>query len=511
MLNLGFINLKKGKKAKTSAIKIPCALPVQRGVVPTKTIISHVLWMLFVVFGLSSYLKHTSAQPTAINSLNKGESLPYDTFIKMAKIINPVVVNISTTQMLRSSLQFPQIKDPFFDFFFNPRGPSRAEPLRSLGTGFIIRSNGLILTNTHVVNRADTIQVQLKDNPKLYKAKIIGQDVYTDIALIKIHAEKPLPIARLGNSSALRVGEWVAAFGNPYGHGHTMTKGIISAINRRIDELNLFPFLQTDAIINPGNSGGPLVNTQAEVIGINTAMRTQGISFAIPIDNVKVVLKDLESHGRVRRGFIGVHMATYSAQDKGTQKGALILEVLPNTPADQAGIQKQDIITKFNHLKIRGYKDLFQAVARTPVNKTVPVALIRQGKAHNLTITVAERTAPSAKTKAPVQPSYESGRKAPFNLGLVMVTGTKKAMSALGLPPLNRPHPVVAEVRAGSPAAFAGFRAKDIILKVNGGYVQSARDVQRRLSRNRTNTLNVLRYRAYSRQYVNMVFQLRAR
>ena len=342
------------------------------------------------------YPQGMKAQPL-MPALNVGEPLPHDIFIKMAQIINPVVVNISTTQIARGPAPFPGFNDPFFDFFFN--SPHYSKPLHSLGTGFIIRSNGLIVTNTHVVNKADTIQVQLKDNPKLYKAKIVGQDKYTDIALIKIETKKSLPKARLGNSSDLRVGEWVAAFGNPYGHGHTVTKGIISAINRRIDELNLFPFLQTDAIINPGNSGGPLVNTQAEVIGINTAMRTQGISFAIPIDNVKVVLKDLENHGRVRRGFIGVHMATDKTQGKGKQKGALILEVLPNTPANSAGLKKQDIIIQFNKIKITNYKDLFQAVARTPVNKTVPVILMRAGKKHELSITVAERKALTAKTK----------------------------------------------------------------------------------------------------------------
>ena len=265
------------------------------------------------------YQKNLSATNT-LEKIKPGASLPMDIFIKMAKIINPTVVNISTTQ-INNINAFPYFNDPFFDFFFTPQQRPKAQPLQSLGTGFIIQSNGLILTNTHVVNRADTIQVQLKDNETLYTAKVVGKDVYTDIALIKINVGKSLPTATLGTSSDLQVGEWVAAFGNPYGHGHTMTKGIISAINREIDELNLFPFLQTDAIINPGNSGGPLVNTMGQVIGINTAMRTQGISFAIPIDNVKVVLKDLKKHGKVRRGFIGVQMAQYNAKK---QKGALI-------------------------------------------------------------------------------------------------------------------------------------------------------------------------------------------
>ena len=467
------------------------------------------LLLLAVVF--LPYQKSVKARPL-MSALLPGTPLPHDLFIKMAKIINPAVVNISTTQMVDRSLRFPQFNDPFFDFFFNaPNYGPQPQPLQSLGTGFIIRKNGLILTNTHVVSKAGSIQVQLKDSTKLYKAKIVGQDKYTDIALIKIDVDKPLPTARLGNSSQLKVGEWVAAFGNPYGHGHTMTKGIISAINRRIDELNLFPFLQTDAIINPGNSGGPLVNTMAEVIGINTAMRTQGISFAIPIDNVKIVLKDLESHGHVRRGFIGVHMATYSLKTGRKQKGALILEVLPNTPAERAGLKAEDIVIRFNKMKITNHKDLFKAVASTPVNQKSAVEIIRQGKLKNLTITVAERTELSTSHSPKKTPSYESRRKAPFNLGLVMVTGTKKTLESLGLPVLNRPHPVVTEVKPGSPSAFAGFRKKDIILKVNGWRVQSARDVQRRLSRNKTNTINVLRYRAYSRQYVNMVFQLKAR
>ena len=455
--------------------------------------------ILCFLLGVFSLQKNLSAGPL-IERLKPGQPLPADIFIKMAKIINPAVVNISTKQLAQSA---PYFNDPFFDFFFAPHArPPSSQPLQSLGTGFIIRSNGLILTNTHVINKADTIQVQLKDNQKFYTAKVIGQDIYTDVALIKISADKNLPTARLGNSSQLQVGEWVAAFGNPYGHSHTMTKGIISAINREIDELNLFPFLQTDAIINPGNSGGPLVNTKGEVIGINTAMRTQGISFAIPIDNVKVILKDLETHGRVRRGFIGVQMAQ-------AKKGALIVDVMENTPAETAGIQKQDIITRFNDKKIKNYNDLFKAVASTPINETVSLELIRSGQKITLEITVAERKDMTAQNTG--TPSKEDKKTAPFNLGLVMVTGTKELMRSMGLPPLNRRHPIVTEVRPGSPSAFAGVRKKDIILKVNGRYVQSAREVQRRLSKNRTNTLNVLRYRPYSRQYVNMIFQITAR
>ena len=463
--------------------------------------------LIISLFNLGFFLYHKNLNADSlIKKLKPGEPLPADIFIKMAKIINPAVVNISTTQ-LNSAAPFPYFNDPFFDFFFAPPSRSPTPPtLQSLGTGFIIRANGLILTNTHVVNKADTIQIQLEKSQKFYTAKVIGKDVHTDIALIKIKVDKKLPTARLGNSSQLQVGEWVAAFGNPYGHGHTMTKGIISAVNREIDELNLFPFLQTDAIINPGNSGGPLVNTSGEVIGINTAMRTQGISFAIPIDNVKVVLKDLERHGRVRRGFIGVQMAQYNQSNQ--QKGALILEVMSNTPAEKAGIKNQDIITYFNKKKITSYKDLFKAVASTPVNQTVPITLIRAGKKITLDIIVAERTEKLLTKNTTKVPSYGNSKKAPFDLGIVMITGTKKKMQSIGLPPLNRNHPIVTVVTPGSPAAFAGLRKKDIILKVNGWQVQTVRDVQKRLSKHRTNTLNLLRYRPYSRQYINMIVQL---
>ena len=451
-----------------------------------------------IAFGFSFSLL---AQP--LKKLNPGDPLPADLFIKLARNLNPVVVNISTTQLNKSAPSY--LFDSPFDLFALPDQKYRAKPITSLGTGFIIRENGLILTNTHVINRADKIQVQfIGEDQKFYEAKIMGQDIYTDVAIVKINTGHKLPVATLGNSGTLQVGEWVSAFGNPYGHGHTMTKGIISAVNREIDELNLFPFLQTDAIINPGNSGGPLVNTAGEVIGINTAMRTQGISFAIPIDNVKVVLKDLEKHGRVRRGFIGVQMA--QAQGK---KGALVVYVMPDSPAEKSGVQIQDLIVSFNKRKIKSYKDLFKAVASTPVNQKIPMQLIRNRKIIDLNIVVAERKKISdlSQKKAP-EDKKTHPQKAHFNLGMVIVTGSKNLMVSMNLPPLNRNHPIITEVKAGSPGAFAGLRKKDIILKVNGWRVQSSREAQRRLFRNRTNTLNVLRYQSYSRRYVNMIFKI---
>ncbi len=433
-------------------------------------------------------------------ALQPGDALPADLFIKLAKVVNPTVVNIATTQFIKYPVSIP-FNDPFFEFFFSPyMTPPQAKPLQALGTGFVIRSNGLIVTNTHVVNKADSIKVQLMGSDKLHTATLIGQDIYTDIALLKIDVKKPLLVAQLGNSHQLQVGEWVAAFGNPYGHSHTMTKGIISAINRQIDELNLFPFLQTDASINPGNSGGPLVNTKGEVIGINTAMRSHGISFAIPIDNVKVVLKDLEQYGRVRRGFIGVHIEEQLDPKK---KGALIVEVAPGMSAEKAGVQVQDIITKFNNKKINTYTDLFKAVAATPINTTVPIEILRKGQKLDLSIKVMENK--SAKKKKVVASKEQSL----LNLGLSVTTGTKDLLSSLNLPLISRTHPVIVKVHRGGLGDRAGFQKKDIILKINGRKVSSANEARKLLLRNRTNLFNILRYRPHSGQYIALLIQIK--
>ncbi len=474
--------------------------------------ISQFLLAVLVLYGVSIAISNRmgffglSARPV-IAKLQSGDPLPADLFIKLAQIINPTVVNISTSQLVKQPSITP-FNDPFFEFFFSPYiRPPRERALQSLGTGFVIRSNGLIITNTHVVKKADTIEVQLMENSDRYKAKLIGQDMYTDVALLKITSQKKLATVQMGKSSELQVGEWVAAFGNPYSQGHTMTKGIISAINREIDELNLFPFLQTDASINPGNSGGPLVNTAGEVIGINTAMISHGIGFAIPIDNVKVILKDLEHYGRVRRGFIGVQMSENLPSNK-RQKGALIVHVIPNMPAEKAGVKKYDIISKFNKKKIHTYKDLFKAVATTPVNTTVPVEIIRNKKLIALSITVRES---KKTTQAAVTPSSKNKPAILSALGLSLANGTKELLRSLKLPFIHRVHPVVVKIKSKGLANWAGLQKKDIILKVNGQRVSSVEEVQKIISRNRTNLFNILRYRSQSDQYINLMIRIKIR
>ena len=204
------------------------------------------------------FVNGQSLEAQSTPKMKFGEALPANAFIELANVINPTVVNISTSKMPRRRQQAPRGhggRDPFFDMFEQFLGPQMPQrPEQALGTGFIVRADGLILTNNHVIADADIVKVQLSDKDStLYTAEVMGRDPRTDIALIKIDAKKKLPVAQLGTSSNLQVGEWVAAVGNPFGHGHTMTKGIVSAIGREIDELNRFPFIQTDASINPGN------------------------------------------------------------------------------------------------------------------------------------------------------------------------------------------------------------------------------------------------------------------
>ena len=440
-------------------------------------------------------------------------ALPTEIFVKLAKTINPAVVNISTTQDVRLQNFSGFFNDPILEFFHQFQGihprQQQAKPIHSLGTGFIIESDGLIVTNNHVVEQADSIRVQLMDNSDSYPAKIIGKDRFTDVALIKIKIDKQLPVVQMGNSNTLQVGEWVAAFGNPYGHGHTITKGIISAINREIDELNLFPFLQTDASINPGNSGGPLVNLKGEVIGINTAMRTHGISFAIPIDNAKAVLKDLQKYGRVRRGIIGVQLGSNTPEK---QEGVMIVTVLPDTPAEKAGLKQFDIITELNNKKITNYLELLKNVAATPVNKPVPIKIKRNGKKFELMITVQERNESSTtakRNKQSIRKKYDKQDTQPSVVGFTVAPGNKQTLLSMGLPPLNRSHPIVTNVKPDSPAGSANMRRKDIIIKINGRYTYSTKDVKRNLFRNKVNVLHIVRYRTHSNQYVSHTLQLK--
>lgn len=442
-----------------------------------------------------------------IPHLKAGDPMPANLFVELAKLVNPAVVNIYTTYLPKGRAMGYQERtgDPFFDLFQQFMGPYQYEqtPAQSLGTGFIIRDDGLIITNNHVIDRGDTVKVQLTEEKKeSFDAKVVGKDEKMDIALIKITAKRKLPVAKLGSSSDLQVGEWVAAFGNPYGHGHTVTKGIVSALGRELNELNnTFPFIQTDASINPGNSGGPLVNTQGEVIGVNSAIdaRAQGIGFAIPIDNVKAILSQLEKDGTVKRGFVGIAMADIdeeSAKSLGLKEteGALVTQVLPDSPASSAGLEPYDLIVEFDGKKVSSSKDLVKDVMVTPIGKKAPMKVLREGKEKIVLVTVGNTPSQDkvARGERGGVGGGVAGLMAPHDIGFRVTDFTPELAREYGLPPMRNGHPIVTEVERNSAAGRSGLRPGDVILDVNRLDSPRARDVTKNLKKT-GNFLRVLK------------------
>jgi serine protease Do len=442
-----------------------------------------------------------------LNPAKLGDPMPRNLFVELSKLINPAVVSISTTQIVRPSNRFRDPLQEFLDEFYGGRIPGggaqpRPQATQALGTGFIIREDGLIITNNHVVEQADVIKVQLDNlSNKFYEAEVVGRDARTDIALIKIDAKHPLPVAPLGSSKDVQVGEWVAAFGNPYGHAHTMTKGIVSAIGREISELNRFPFIQTDASINPGNSGGPLVNSLGYVIGVNTAIdaRAQGIGFAIPIDNVKQIIAVLEKEGRIRRGFIGVGIATVNEEVASSlglpqAEGVLITQILRGGPADKAGVRPYDIIVEFNGKKTATASDLQNAVGDMPIGARAAMKVLRfddSGKKRDLALNITVLESPDERKEAP-KPKQYFGQKTPFDLGFKVADYSQSLAQDFHLPPSGPRGPIVTEIAPGSPAAKSGLQVGDVILDVNRQEVNKSVDVLKQLKSGR-NTLRIAR------------------
>ncbi len=447
------------------------------------------------------------AQKSIAPQLKFGDPLPANAFVELAKMINPAVVNISTSTMPkvpggRGGMRGQQ--DPFLDmlqqFYGFRMGPQaqNMKPMQALGTGFVIRDDGLIVTNNHVIAGADKIQVQLSENDKLYDAKLIGSDERTDIALIKITTKEKLPTVQLGNSKELEVGEWVAAFGNPLGQGHTMTKGIISAKGRSLGEINKFPLIQTDTPINPGNSGGPLVNMRGQVIGVNNAIAAsaQGIGFAIPIDDVKAILPVLEKDGQIKRGYLGMgldDLNPQAAQYLGLKddKGALVAGVDPKGGAAKAGIQPYDVITEFNGKKIENTRDLMDAVGDGPIGSKAKVKLIREGKAKNMEVTIGERPSPNVVKKTVEKKEY-IGQQAPQDMGFSIADMTDDLKKEFNVNTEVTKHPLVVSVEPNSKADEVGLMPGDVILEVNRKAVTSTKDAMNHFKQG-TNTLRVSR------------------
>ena len=358
----------------------------------------------------------TPGSPQAATGLALAEALQLG-FVDVAQHVRPAVVHLGTIQRAktRRGPNLPQGNDdPFFRDFFNQffgsEGPdSRSEFRRpGLGSGVIIDKRGLVLTNFHVVKGADEILIRLSDKRE-YRGQILGTDPKTDLALVKFQPDHELTVASMGNSDALRVGEWAIAIGNPFGLDQTVTVGVISATGRSDVGIATYEnFIQTDASINPGNSGGPLVNLKGEVIGVNTAIVAagQGIGFAIPINMVKRVVDQLVDKGKVVRGWLGVALQPLSpdlAQSLGLAgtNGAVVGSTITGSPAAQAGLQQGDVIVAYDSTPVDDYRHVQRLVAETRVGKSVTLQIVRKKQKMDVAVTIAEVPDESARRPGP--------------------------------------------------------------------------------------------------------------
>ncbi len=452
------------------------------------------LFSLLVGLGITGSLDWLSSSRAVNVSLweqpGSGEIGPVPTpkglpdFVPLARKLRPIVVNISTTQVSEGAPGFTSPfgeEDPFSEFwrrFFGgplPRGPFRQ---RSLGSGFIIDRDGSILTNHHVIENAQKIVVKLADERE-FEAKVIGKDPKTDIAVVKINTKEKLPMATLGDSDRLEVGEWILAIGNPFGLDNTVTAGIVSAKGRHIGAGPYDDFIQTDASINPGNSGGPLVNLRGEVVGISTAIFSRtggniGIGFAIPINLVKELLPQLKGKGKVVRGYLGVLIQRVTpdiAESLGLDRarGALVANVSKDGPAERAGVKVGDVIIEYDGKPVKESNELPILVARTAVNKNVPLKVLRDKKEVTLSVTVGE-----LKEEEVVASPKEKGE-----LGLTVQSVTPQIAESLGLD--RAEGVVITAVEPGSPGDEAGLRRGDVVLEIDRKSIRNIQDYRKAL------------------------------
>ncbi len=450
------------------------------------------LLSIFVVFPQTSFAQTSVAGPVSVADL--------------AERLQGAVVNISTTQSIKgtaSSRKLPSLPpgSPFEDFFEkfldrdqqgnkkNSQKPRPPRKVRSLGSGFVIDSSGIIITNNHVIADADEITANFSDGTKL-KAVVIGRDPKVDVAVLRVKAAKPLTAVSFGESKKLRVGDWVMAIGNPFGLGGTVTLGIVSARDRDINSGPYDNFIQTDASINKGNSGGPLFNMAGQVIGINTAIISPsggsiGIGFAVPAATIAPVIAQLREFGETRRGWLGVRIQSVTdeiAESLGMEKkmGALIANVNPKGPAFAGGMKAGDIITKFNDVPVAQMRDLPRIVADTPVGKQVDVIVLRKGAEKTLRIKIARLDEKIKKASLTSPAVVDDGTKRIDDLGL--------SLSSLNND-LRKKHKigkkvagvVIVDVDPASIAAEKGIKAGDVISEVGQEIVKSPEDVEKRI------------------------------
>jgi len=442
-----------------------------------------ILWLIagLIHFIWTGRIPCAAAQTSSVMPSETGS------FAQLVKKARKSVVNISTVKIIKGKgrvLQFRSPfgpKDPFHDFFdrfFKDQIPKEFRQ-KSLGSGFIIDREGYILTNNHVVEKTDEIKVKLASE-KEFRAKIIGRDPKTDLALIRIKTDEPLTPLPLGDSDTLEVGEWVVAIGNPFGLGHTVTAGIVSAKYRQIGAGAYENFIQTDASINPGNSGGPLLNTKGKVVGINSAIYSRsggsiGIGFAIPVNMAKDLLPQLKK-GRIVRGWLGVMIQKITPELKEKlrlkdEKGALVADVTAGGPAGKAGIKRGDVIISFDGKEIKEMKELPLIVASTPVNKKAIVEVIRKGKKKSFKVKIG-----ILKEEKEVQ---QETAQEELNLGMTVEEITPDLARHFGIP--KERGLVVIQVEKDSPAAEAGLRRGDLIIEIDQEVVTNLDEYRKKI------------------------------
>jgi serine protease Do len=419
-----------------------------------------------------------------------------DSFADLAAKLLPTVVNIATSQTLKPSAgtQLPTLPpgSPLEDLFKNFLGPKGGAPrhVTSLGSGFIIDPSGFIVTNNHVIEDSDQITVTLNDGTSL-PAKVVGRDLKTDLALLKVTPKKPLPATRFGDSDHARIGDWVMAIGDPFGLGSTVTAGIVSARNRNINAGPYDDFIQTDAPINRGNSGGPLFDMDGNVIGINSAIFSPsggsvGIGFAIPANLAREVTGQLRQFGIARRGWIGVRIQQVTPDiaeglNLGSAKGALVADVTAGGPAAKAGLANGDLVTGFDAKPVADDRMLPRIVADTPIGKTVNIDVLRRGRKLTLRITVlrlAEDNKPDKPVKAPPAPTKNQSKLSQLGLSLGLLDGAARGKFQIGG---GVQGVLVIAVDPNSAAGEKNLKAGDVIVEVQSQPVKTPEDVTRRV------------------------------
>ena len=414
-----------------------------------------------------------------------------ESFAELAEKISPSVVNITTSAMVAAPADgMPMVPEgsPFEDFFDDFGAPGQQGPQRSeaLGSGFVISEDGYIVTNNHVIEGADEIEVEFFSGERL-KAKLVGTDPKTDIALLKVESDKPLPFVSFGNSDLMRVGDWVMAMGNPLGQGFSVSAGIVSARGRQLSG-SYDDFIQTDAAINRGNSGGPLFNMDGQVVGVNTAILSPnggsiGIGFSMSSNVVTKVVDQLKEFGETRRGWLGVRIQDVTpdiaeSMALAEAKGALVTDV-PDGPAKEAGIQAGDVITRFAGDEVASAGDLTRRVADAPIGEAVPVIVLRDGKTETLAVTLGRREEAEAATMPASAPAPEAPKELE-TLGLTLAPLDDQMRERMGLEASAQGLMVMA-VDQASEAFTKGLVEGDLITEAGQQKVVRLQDLEDRI------------------------------